>query len=106
MAVVLMAVSLAATPLVAHAKHNVPGIRLNIKKCNHTYYEIVHTGIAYCYPIQVHSLSDGRSCYVTRLILFHRTYCTRCGAILRDNYILGCEEEHSLCGTVIKGMGH
>lgn len=106
MAAVLMAVSLAATPLVAHAKRNVPKTGPTFKKCNHTYYEIVHTGIANCYPIRVHSLLDGRSCYVTRLILFHRTYCTRCGAILRDNYILGCEEEHSLCGTVIKGMGH
>lgn len=105
MAAVLSAVSLAATPIVAHADHAIPGTGTNPKMCNNTYISYSHITMVDSYQIPKHVLSDGRSCLPTRYVYVHQKRCTSCGAVLGTSSF-ACEERHPVCGTVIAGMGH
>lgn len=104
MAAVLMAVSLVATPLVARAEdHKRPDTGL---PCNNTYVDVTHVGFAESYEIPGHELSNGERCIPTRLVYAHQISCSTCKAVIKNWSYFYCEEYHSACGTVIKGIGH
>lgn len=106
MASVLMAVSLVATPLIARADHTVPGTEQDPQPCNNTYFEVSHTGFSHSYEVEGHKLSNGKDCIPTRLVFIHQKRCSVCKAVLQTSWYFQCEEWHSRCGTVIKGLGH
>ena len=69
--------------------------------CNNTYRIYTHTGFSRSNPAYTHVLSDGRTCYASRLIYLHRVECSSCHYILNTNAAGECTEEHSKCGTHI-----
>ncbi len=107
MATVLAAVSLLAAPMAAQAAHTVPKSHPNYPSlCSNTYVNYIHTGFAASIPQKPHQLSNGQYCTPTRLVFIHDKRCTGCNALLKEYVYMECEEDHSLCGTRIQGIGH
>lgn len=105
---VLLSIVLCLTLTVtAFAYHYIPG-RVGVPddqkvKCNNTYYTVVHSGHISATVIGSHEHTDGRTCYITQVILKHTKRCTACDQIV-GTYNKACELSHSVCGAGYTGQ--
>lgn len=103
MATAFAVTSLVTAPVAVQAEHLQPD---GVSWCNNTFVDCYHTGFAASIPQKQHRLSNGQYCTPTRLVFIHSRKCIACKTIVSRYVYIECEEDHSLCGTRIQGMGH